>query len=156
MAINMKEVAAFRGNDKLFDENWSQIDWGDTKVPVEEVKDEAIIGLHKSEIFLTKYRMLYSERGLPLVAYGDYNGGCSVITVENYCKWYSLYLIMPGNEVKKVEFERLEDFHETEWYDHVPNPAYVLALARKYGYSIHDLPFEMIIGRYEREVRTRY
>jgi hypothetical protein len=81
-----------------------------------------------------------SDRGLPLVLHGI--AGVSTLTVENYLKWYCLYLVHSDGSVEPVQFPR-------ESPDpHVPYPAAVEALAEENGWEICAESMEMIIGRY--------
>lgn len=103
----------------------------------------------------------YSDRGIPLVYHSivgktrDY----TVLTIENYLKWYSLYLVKPDNTVEPCSWEnldRLVEPGESPWCDHVPNPVAVANLAMAREWYLCDESLEMIIGRWEREVRKNY
>jgi hypothetical protein len=86
-----------------------------------------------------------SPRGIPLVAQAP--GRIGVLTVENYLKWYTLYLIQPDGSVEPVPFP--EEGHT----DHVPHPDAVAALAEEKGWIVCSESMEMIIGRYMQEVQ---
>lgn len=69
------------------------------------------------------------------------NGRCGDrprLTVENYVKWYELYVCFPDGRVEAVSFGDLEDFRgdESAYVDHVPNPKAVFALARARGWDV--------------------
>lgn len=104
----------------------------------------------------------YSDRGIPLVAWRDSEWGSPkipIVTVENYCKWYSLYVIYQDESVGKFPYEFLEKAakpNETIMSDHVFNPAIVQRAAEAAGYELCTESLEMIIGRWEREVRETY
>lgn len=100
-----------------------------------------------------RYHQYLSHRGLPLI-YTREPQAVPVLTIENYLKWYRLELVMPDGSVKHVDPDEypLPDFHDTEWYDHVPHPNYYQALIAKYGFSEDDVAYEAILGRFVAEV----
>jgi len=59
--------------------------------------------------------------------------GVPVLTVENYCKWYNMYLV--DNEVvTAVPFHMCPEVHGmTVVGDHIVNPASVCAYAAEHG-----------------------
>lgn len=106
----------------------------------------------------------YSERGHPLIFWSEPGRKLSdpVITMENYCKWYSLHIVHPydrGNVVEPISFEVLEDLAratESPYCDHIPNPDVVMRLVThhtKYrGCELCPRSLEMIRGRWVDEV----
>jgi len=50
-----------------------------------------------------KTRFYFSNRNLPLIYYGEPSEK-PVITVENYLKWYDLYLVLPTGSVERISF----------------------------------------------------
>lgn len=66
-----------------------------------------------------------SDRQIPLV-YNERPQDKPVLTVENYCKWYNLYLVMPNGEVEKLDDDKIyhliENACDTFWSDHCINP----------------------------------
>jgi hypothetical protein len=96
-----------------------------------------------------KNAIYYSDRGFPLVFTGVLRqGSSSVLTVENYLKWYSLYLVEPDGSVRVIEFP-------DEFCDHVPYPASVQKLANDNGWFMCSESMEMIVGRFVLEVECR-
>ena len=98
-------------------------------------------------------RLLVSDRNIPLVCQAVRS--CPQLTVENYMKWYSMFLIQPDGSVTKVEgdaFDELEEIAtrmETHWMgDHIFNPAVVLVWAKQKGVDVHSESLEMMIGRW--------
>ncbi len=89
--------------------------------------------------------MLCSYRGIPLVR--QEHSSAPILTVENYCKWYALWLITPDDHVSQVPFP------EDGYCDHVPFPAAVQKLADRNGWLVDDQSMEMMVGRYMLEVR---
>ena len=95
----------------------------------------------------------YSDRGLPLV----YTGGLldePVLTVENYMKWYNLFLVLPTGEVRPLTQEEYDDIacvvlrDESSVGDHVWNPKAVILAMKGKGWRIDRSALEMITGRW--------
>lgn len=81
------------------------------------------------------------------------------ITVELYMKWYGFYVVRPDHSFEEISFLALDEGWEGEsspYVDHVPNPEAVIYYARARGYEIDDLSLEVMIGRWEHEVKDRY
>lgn len=59
--------------------------------------------------------------------------------------------------VEAVPFKMFKDvnFPDTEWFDHVPNPEFAVALADHYKWALCSQSLDMIIGRFEKEVMGR-
>jgi hypothetical protein len=100
-----------------------------------------------------------SPRGLPLVYSIPDNGypqECPVLTVENYCKWYSLFLVHPDGRVEAVDYDRLEPIaaalDASAYVDHVPNPACLEPLCDANGWILCTESREMAVGRWQIEV----
>ena len=98
-----------------------------------------------------------SSRGLPLV-YSGMPCDRPVITVENYLKWYDLYLVNPDCSVTVFDhYEELYDVLSSEFPtvtlvgDHCWNPSYVLELEKRTGYILCNESIEMITGRWVRD-----
>lgn len=109
-----------------------------------------------------QYRLYFSERGLPLVYCGPPLEH-PIVTIENYCKWYHLYLVMPDGSVKiyepkKENLQKYEDEIEGKYYcdDHNFNVEIVEQVADEEHIFSDDQSMEMIIGRYERERRDNW
>lgn len=104
---------------------------------------------------MTRSGLLTSDRGHLL--FYDGIGDTPVLTVENCCKWYGLYVIRPSLEVVKFECDRDDEqefyklYKETAYGDHVFNPRFVVFLARRYGYELPACALEVLIGRWRLE-----
>lgn len=96
-----------------------------------------------------------SERGF-LLPVSNYPGSLPVLTVELYCKWYSLHLVWPTRIVERIDFGRLEpaaaSLNCSPFCDHCPNPAAVRTLALAEGWHLDELAEELIVGRWHIEV----
>ncbi len=82
-----------------------------------------------------------------------------VLTVENYCKWYTLYVLWPEDNItSQVSFDLLEPYQgkEPAYCDHVPNPRAVELYTEAQDIDLHSEALEMIIGRWELEYKNNY
>jgi hypothetical protein len=95
-------------------------------------------------------RRLVSERGFELVEQGVYD--TPVITVENYQKWYNLYVIQPTGEVEILDpgliTEVIGEINEILVIDHTFHPKLLLLLAKKLGAEVPSTTMEMVAGRW--------
>lgn len=90
-----------------------------------------------------------SDRGKMLVHQQAYEG-TPIVTVENYEKWYSLFLIQPDGTVEKIPSQILLDAMTINrwWIDHSFHPSLLLAVAKHYGGEVPDTTLEMVAGRW--------
>lgn len=96
-----------------------------------------------------------STRGLPLM--DQVNPECSILTVENYCKWYGFHLISPSGEVTPVSSERglklVEEKYQISGYcDHALHPMVLVLQAKEMGVCWGQQAFELMMGRWMLEV----
>lgn len=91
-----------------------------------------------------------SDRGLPLVYCGDIPTH-PTLTVENYVKWYTLFVIYPDGQVESVVMVDHPGF-KTSWHNHVPNPKACEVYADEMGWEWDETSLDMIYGRFAREV----
>lgn len=97
--------------------------------------------------------MLKSHRDIPLVM-TEPNSQGPLLTVENYVKWYDIYIVFPDGRIQKVPYELFWEGKGTGWHDHVPNPKACQMVAEKLNAEWDECSFEMIVGRYMMEVVT--
>lgn len=102
------------------------------------------------------FRTYLSPNGKPLVFVGEPRSN-PTLTIENYEKWYALYLVMPDGTVEEVDGGEFTEVVQkkgpmTAWYDHVPSPVACDRYAVAKGYAWCWQSLEMIIGRYAREI----
>lgn len=83
-----------------------------------------------------------------LLMFGARSADPPVVTVENYCKWYALQVVMPSGAIVEYDFEQLEPYAENYVSDHVPSPLAVVRWARAMGFEVHAESLEMILGRW--------
>ena len=109
----------------------------------------------------SSYRIYWSRRPAPLVFTGDEGAGegrdVPVLTVENFAKWYGLYLVHPDGRVEEIDFGVLEDAARklgvSPYVDHVPRPEVVEATASARGWILDEASREVIVGRWRLEVK---
>jgi hypothetical protein len=100
----------------------------------------------------------YTDRDLALIYIGTPSHK-PILTLENYCKWYRFYALMPDGTVRKVESSEYYDdldYNGTIWYDHVPNPEVYELIANHLNMFQHSETHEMIIGRYYKDIMWQY
>lgn len=94
----------------------------------------------------------YSERGFPLITQSIFDGNeesNGMLTVENYDKWYRLYVITRDGEVKPVGHEDLVESRQgLTWIDHVVSPESFYLTAKKLGLEYDDRTFAMVCERF--------
>lgn len=111
--------------------------------------------------------VIQSQRGLPLVGFAhEINTlpDISMVTVEDYCKWYGLCVVHSAQNVadgapcvEEFGFGFLDSSFEhrygfgSAYLDHVPNPRAVIRLAKSRGWMVQLQALEMIVGRWELE-----
>lgn len=103
-------------------------------------------------------RTYISERGFPLL-YVSQPGPKSVLTLENYTKWYEgLYLVMPDGTIEKVTIGVVElvadKHHDALWVDHLYHPRLLYRLAQHLGAELDERALEVAIGRWMLESGT--
>ena len=98
---------------------------------------------------MSNYTTYFSDRGIPLVFNRVLDStGTPVLTVENYLKWYTLYLINPDASVVSICFP------DNGYCDHVPYPSAVEILAEENGWYLCEESMAMIVGRYYMEFKN--
>lgn len=94
-----------------------------------------------------------TDRGFPLILTTGKAEG-SVLTVEAYCKWYSLYVAHPDGSFSKVPFTELEAYVPegmSAYVDHAPNPEAALELATARGWLLDPVAYDAMVGRFLEE-----
>lgn len=85
-----------------------------------------------------------------------------VVTLENYEKWYSIYVLHPDGTVEKVSvddiFEALDRAavgRGSVWVDHYYHPELLKEVARMYNGEVHQTTLELAMGRWVINVVNR-
>lgn len=83
-----------------------------------------------------EYQLYFSERGLPLL-YVDKPLDIPVVTLENYTKWYNIYVIAPDGTVTRADQDALLDlgnkYPDAMWHDHYFHPRLLYRYAALIG-----------------------
>lgn len=97
--------------------------------------------------FKSRFR---SDRDIPLITQDV--GSKPMLTVENYIKWYELYVITPDGEVKDVyetSSEEIRNLIIDGWRDHCIDPQIFHKVATKLGATYDIATFESVCRRYQ-------
>lgn len=102
--------------------------------------------------------MLTSDRNIPLICQ-DTDMTVPVITVENYIKWYDIYVIQPGGIVFALPWDIINQItqdhpNETWTGDHVFRPLLLEKIAEKLGGVVDPVSMEVVIGRWLLEYKN--
>lgn len=93
---------------------------------------------------------MITDRGFPLLVTVA-NRTRPVLTVEAYCKWYSLYVVHPDGTFAKVPFADLEPYTPegmSAYVDHAPNPEAALEMATQRGWLLDPVAYDVMVGRF--------
>lgn len=93
-----------------------------------------------------------SYRGTPLLAQEPDQYNRPIVTMENYCKWYSVEILHPDGKVESADVGKLEEIQERLGMcliiDHCYHPRLLNELAKEIGGLADDLAIEMTTGRW--------
>lgn len=106
-----------------------------------------------------EYRLYFSHRHLPLLYVDLPPCNRSVLTLENYCKWYGFYAVWINGYVEEIDhdaYEALIDPTEVWCFDdgHCPDPAWMLRIAEHLGMELDHRAWETAYGRAHVEYDT--
>lgn len=94
-------------------------------------------------------RVYLSDRGIPLLYVAE---PCEVpvVTLENYTKWYDVYLVMPDGSVQVVEgvLALVDKFDDAWWVDHLYHPRLLYRLAQVLNATVDERAIEVAAGRW--------
>lgn len=100
----------------------------------------------------------FGERGFPLMWRQAPIKDKAILTVEQYDKWYNLYLIYPDKQILAVEsntviwMQAMEEFEGVSVLNHCFNPEFIDLLIKKANVEMDPLAYELIVGRWTIEV----
>lgn len=98
-----------------------------------------------------------SDRQLPLV-YQEIPRGATILTVENYCKWYSVYCVSPDKVYKLPNwfYTQFLELNEPFAVNHVFTPRFCRWLGQydKFEWDVNSL--ELIYGRWFTEIERKF
>ena len=94
--------------------------------------------------------MFKSDRGKPLIC--QEKGTKPIITVENYIKWYHIFVIWPDGNVTKASFDIIEQInnHSTKTLicDHLFHPLLIEKYAEITDSLVDEVSLATITGRW--------
>lgn len=100
------------------------------------------------------HQLYFSNRGIPLLYTGPLQGK-TILTAENYMKWYSLQLLHPDGRVEDLPVEAVERAMDKPskqlWIDHNFHPDLFEILEGQLDVIIDDSAHEMAAGRWALE-----
>lgn len=120
---------------------------------VSEVYGYSVEGKKVEMIFQTRSCWgvpLRSPRGHPL--FGEARTDVPVLTVEDYDKWYELYVLHPDGRIEALDFHELDDGEGSPFASHVPNPQKMQALVDRRDWNVDEKALEKVAGRWFLEV----
>jgi hypothetical protein len=99
-------------------------------------------------------RTYLSDRGIMLLYVGE-PVSVPILTLENYTKWYSVFMIMPDGTVEKIPGNMithiLSKHKDAEISDHCFHPRLLYRLAEYYKGELHERAAEVAAGRWMNE-----
>lgn len=113
--------------------------------------------MEKKQGVLTRYYaedLYYSERGFPLITQyiEDDENVRGMLTVENYVKWYRMYIIRPDGTVEGRVNTACDHGEDKSWIDHAVIPYAFHETARNLGLVYDDITFAMVCERFVSDV----
>lgn len=79
-----------------------------------------------------------------------------MLTVENYMKWYDIFVIQINGEVVPVNeityLKDIEDHAGRTWYDHCPTPAYFHEVSKRIGAEYDNETFSAVCVRFVEDI----
>lgn len=105
------------------------------------------------------HQLYFSKRGHPLIT--TETSDKPILTVENYCKWYSIQVLMPDGEVKELCHDIITEVEHLlptgcGAVDHNYHPQLLEILSIYLDMHYSNEAVEMITGRYVIEVNEKY
>ena len=118
------------------------------------------VARYDNPVLANSFCLHVSERNLPLVYTGPLPSAGVILTVENYGKWYDVYVVRPGgvgtlpNRYCRL-YEKMHPGY-CAMSDHIPSPGFCQFLGRLAGHEWDNRSLEMALGRWVREGRPQF
>jgi len=96
-----------------------------------------------------------STRGLPLITQNIDNldgGTLGILTMENYDKWYSMYIIHVDGSVEEIHEAIINDVFGVTWIDHAISPRAFHETAINLGLEYDNHTFAMVCERFVEDI----
>lgn len=98
--------------------------------------------------------LIVSDRGIPLLCQEIQTW--PLIVLEDWNKWYSVFVLFPDGRVEKVGVDVIEEIEDTILYqDHNFHPKLLALLGKHYGAEVDWKSDEMATGRWVHEIENR-
>lgn len=116
-----------------------------------ETKDQLeMVGFKRLDGF---YKHHLSDRLIPLLYTKHVGGNINpIISLENYGKWYSIFIIRQNDFVEKIPMETIQDildkYTKPLWIDHCFHPLLLLIIAYVLDAVVDDISLETAYGRW--------
>jgi hypothetical protein len=97
----------------------------------------------------------FSERGFPLITQDiidSNNEPQSMLTVENYDKWYTMHIIHSDGRVQSIYNNILDALNDLTWIDHAVVPYMFHKIADDLGLVYDNRTFAMVCERFVEDV----
>lgn len=100
----------------------------------------------------------FSDRQIPLI-YQDNNRSIPVVTLENYCKWYWIFIVFPNGYVTRAEYNTLsaleDKYGKPLMGDHIFHPKLLELLAEHLEGVVDEVTLETALGRWMLEYHEK-
>ena len=93
------------------------------------------------------YQLHLSDRGIPLIYVGPIPSDYGILTVENYSKWYAVYVVNLDGTVVPID---------VDLWGHLVPIEDIAKLVERTGCRWDISSLEIIIGRWEFEHKNAY
>jgi len=100
-----------------------------------------------------------SKRGIPLitqnideVGYLENGDIQPILTMENYDKWYEMYIIHPDGQIQSFVHSENKETTPHTWYNHAVYPAYFHLSAKRLGCTYDSRTFATVCERFVDDV----
>jgi hypothetical protein len=105
------------------------------------------------------FRVYLSKRNIALLYIGR-PVDVPIITMENYTKWYGIYLVMPDGTVEAVDPDvsdaAAKKLSFWPYGDHLFHPQLLIQLRKDHGWEVDERALECAGGRWVREHDMMY
>lgn len=106
------------------------------------------VGRNELRIIIDDAKCFVSDRDLPLVLRSS-TSMYPIVTVEDYVKWYDLYIVDGDTVCKSYDMKDDRAFaHDVDWVDHAPEPASVVRACKKHGMKLDYCSYVAICCRW--------
>ncbi len=97
-----------------------------------------------------------SERNIPLFTQEVDAFKRPIVTMENYCKWYGVYILHPDGSVEGVDPGLMADIQSQDngclFGDHNYHPRLLNKLAKRINGAVDSIALEVVTGRWVAEI----